>query len=820
MIYPNNFETKVGFDKIRELLSGKCLSPIGKEFVLDMDFSDSFGQISDRLETCREFIRLLHSDVDFPCDNFFDLRPTLKRIRVAGSHMETEELFNLRRSLETISRIVKLLRSEDDDEPLYPRLKAKTADIGTYPDILKKADTIIDSTGNIKDSASPLLQEIRREISATMSGISRSLANILKKAQNDGYIDRDTAPTMRDGRLVIPVNPSHKRKIKGIVHDESASGKTVFIEPAEVVEANNKIRELENDEKREIIRILTEFADMLRPYAEEMSVSYDFLGEMDFIRAKAILSSDMGAQIPRIDNCPQIEWYRAVHPLLQISLKRHGKEVVPLDIKLDRDERILLISGPNAGGKSVCLKSVGLLQYMLQCGIPVPMNDNSRAGIFRNILIDIGDEQSIEDDLSTYSSHLLNMKQFIRNCDGNSLLLIDEFGGGTEPRIGGAIAEALLDRFNRKKAFGVITTHYQNLKQFAENNDGIVNGAMLYDRHKMQPLFKLSIGNPGSSFAIEIARKIGLPEEVIAEASDIVGKDYVSMDKYLQDIVRDKQYWEHKRQNARIMEKRLVELAGRYEKELADIDRERREVLKKAKGEAEQLLDRANAKIENTIREIRESQAEKEKTKALREEIRKFKEEAGAEKEYDDKVAKKLARLNDKKKKKHRVETAAGGQEAKPVMPGDTVRLKGENTVGEVLSCDGKNAVVAFGMIRTKVNKERLEHASRSLLKKQDTRSVFISSSTMDAVRNKQLNFSREIDIRGMRGDEAIEEVAAFIDTAILSGYNTLRILHGTGNGILQQLVRQYLKKIPSIKSFRDEDIQLGGAGITVIELE
>lgn len=820
MIYPNNFETKVGFDKIRELLSGKCLSPIGKEFVLDMDFSDSFGQISDRLETCREFIRLLHSDVDFPCDNFFDLRPTLKRIRVAGSHMETEELFNLRRSLETISRIVKLLRSEDDDEPLYPRLKAKTADIGTYPDILKKADTIIDSTGNIKDSASPLLQEIRREISATMSGISRSLANILKKAQNDGYIDRDTAPTMRDGRLVIPVNPSHKRKIKGIVHDESASGKTVFIEPAEVVEANNKIRELENDEKREIIRILTEFADMLRPYAEEMSVSYDFLGEMDFIRAKAILSSDMGAQIPRIDNCPQIEWYRAVHPLLQISLKRHGKEVVPLDIKLDRDERILLISGPNAGGKSVCLKSVGLLQYMLQCGIPVPMNDNSRAGIFRNILIDIGDEQSIEDDLSTYSSHLLNMKQFIRNCDGNSLLLIDEFGGGTEPRIGGAIAEALLDRFNRKKAFGVITTHYQNLKQFAENNDGIVNGAMLYDRHKMQPLFKLSIGNPGSSFAIEIARKIGLPEEVIAEASDIVGKDYVSMDKYLQDIVRDKQYWEHKRQNARIMEKRLVELAGRYEKELADIDRERREVLKKAKGEAEQLLDRANAKIENTIREIRESQAEKEKTKALREEIRKFKEEAGAEKEYDDKVAKKLARLNDKKKKKHRVETAAGGQEAKPVMPGDTIRLKGENTVGEVLSCDGKNAVVAFGMIRTKVNKERLEHASRSLLKKQDTRSVFISSSTMDAVRNKQLNFSREIDIRGMRGDEAIEEVAAFIDTAILSGYNTLRILHGTGNGILQQLVRQYLKKIPSIKSFRDEDIQLGGAGITVIELE
>lgn len=821
MIYPENFETKVGFDKIREMLSGKCLSPAGKEFTQKMDFSDNYEVISDRLETCREFISLLHSDAEFPCDNFFDLRPALKRIRVAGSHIEAEELFDLRRSLETISKIVKLLRSENDAEtPLYPRLKARAENIGTYPDILKKADATIDKAGNIKDSASPTLQTIRREISSTMSGISRSLAHILKKAREDGYIDKETTPSMRDGRLVIPVNPSHKRKIRGIVHDESASGKTVFIEPAEVVEANNRIRELENEEKREIIKILTEFADTLRPYAEEMTYSYLFLGEMDFIRAKAILSSETGGQIPKIDNCPQIEWYRAVHPLLQISLKRHGKEVVPLDIKLDQNERILLISGPNAGGKSVCLKSVGLLQYMLQCGIPVPMNDNSRAGIFRKIFIDIGDEQSIEDDLSTYSSHLLNMKQFIKNCDGESLLLIDEFGGGTEPRIGGAIAEALLDRFNRKKAFGVITTHYQNLKQFAEDNDGIVNGAMLYDRHRMQPLFKLATGNPGSSFAIEIARKIGLPEEIIAEASDIVGKDYVSMDKYLQDIVRDKQYWEHKRQNVKLMEKRLVELTGRYEKELMDIDKERREVLKQARNEAEQLLDRTNAKIENTIREIRESQAEKERTKALREEIKKFREENGTEKEYGDKVANKIARINEKKKKKRQVQQPSEKPAEKPIMPGDAVRLKGEDTVGEVLSCDGKNAVVAFGMIKTKVSKERLEQASRSQLKKQNTKNIFISPATMDTVRNKQLNFSREIDIRGMRGDEAIEAVAAFIDTAILSGCNTLRILHGTGNGILQQLVRQYLKKIPAIKSFRDEDIQLGGAGITVIELE
>lgn len=821
MIYPNNFEAKVGFDKIREMISDKCLSPMGKEYTCDMNFSDDYEQISERLEICREFIQILHSDTDFPCDHFYDLRTTLKRIRITGSHIEPDELHNLKRSLETVAKAVKLLRGESDTgTALYPKLSAMTENIGTYPDILKKADTIIDLSGNIKDSASPALQTIRREISSTLGGISRSLANILKRAQDDGYIDKETTPTMRDGRLVIPVNPSHKRKIRGIVHDESASGKTVFIEPAEVVEANNRVRELENDEKREIIKILTEFADLLRPHAEEMSYSYLFLGEIDFIRAKALLSTELGAQIPRIDNYPQIEWYKAIHPLLQITLKKHGKEVVPLDIKLDDKERILLISGPNAGGKSVCLKSVGLLQYMLQCGLPVPMNDNSRAGIFRNILIDIGDEQSIEDDLSTYSSHLLNMKQFIKNCDEKSLLLIDEFGGGTEPGIGGAIAEALLDRFNRKKAFGVITTHYQNLKRFAEDNDGIVNGAMLYDRHRMQPLFKLSIGNPGSSFAIEIARKIGLPEEVIAEASDIVGKDYVSMDKYLQDIVRDKQYWEHKRQNAKFMEKRLEELTGRYERELMEIDKERREVIKKAKGEAEQLLDRANAKIENTIREIRESQAEKEKTKALREEIRKFREETGVEKDYDDKVAKKIAKLNDKKKKSRNKEKAPENKVATPVMPGDTVRLKGESTVGEVLSCDEKNATVVFGMIKTKVSKERLEHASRSLLKKQNTKSVFISPSTMDTVRNKQLNFSREIDIRGMRGDEAIEEVAAFIDTAILSGCSTLRILHGTGNGILQQLVRQYLKKIPAIKSFRDEDVQLGGAGITVIELE
>ncbi|MEG1643009.1 MAG: Smr/MutS family protein, partial [Bacteroidales bacterium] len=651
------------------------------------------------------------------------------------------------------------------------------------------------------------------------NGISRSLANIIRRAREEGFVDKDITPAMRDGRLVIPVVPAHKRKIKGIVHDESASGKTVFIEPAEVVEANNRIRELESEEKREIIRILTAFTDTLRPIASEITDSYTFLGVIDFIRAKALFSISINAKVPKVDDCRQVDWFKAVHPLLFLSLKRHGKQVVPLDIRLDEKERILLISGPNAGGKSVCLKTVGLLQYMLQCGIPIPMNDNSRAGIFEDIFIDIGDEQSIEDDLSTYSSHLLNMKQFIKGCSNRSLLLIDEFGGGTEPRIGGAIAEATLDRFNKKEAFGVITTHYQNLKQFAEDHVGIINGAMLYDRHLMQPLFKLSIGNPGSSFAIEIARKIGLPEDVISEASDIVGQEYVSMDKYLQDIVRDKQYWENKRQSVRLMEKRLEELTERYETDIKSIDKERKEILRNAKNDAGILLEQANAKIENTIREIRERQADKEHTKTLREEMRKFKEGIATENADTDRITRKIEKINERKKDKKATVTVSAATNA-PLGRGDAVRLKGENIIGEILSIEGKNTMVAFGLIKSTVKIDKLERVSRSVLKKQESKSVFLSATTTNDVRQKQLNFKSETDVRGLRGEEAIEAVAAFLDTAILSGYSSLRILHGTGNGILQQLIRKYLKTISAVKSFRDEDIQLGGAGVTVVELK
>ena len=821
MIYPNNFEQKIGFDKIRNKIKERCLSPLGEEAAEQITFSTDYKNIIKMVEECNEFLSIIESEKDFPCDHFYDVRVALKRLKVVGTYIDTNELFDLRRSLSSIINIINFLRSGVDEEKIqYPRLKSLTDNIITFPDILKQADKIIDKFGYIKDSASPALYDIRREITSKVNSISRNLANILKKAREEGIVEKDVTPTMRDGRLVIPVMPAHKRKIKGIVHDESASGKTVFIEPAEVVEANNRIRELESEERREIVKILTEFSDIIRPHIDDMVYSYLFMGEIDLIRAKAMFAQSIGAVMPKIDNYCQIDWYGAVHPLLFLSLKRQNKKVVPLDISLDKNKRILIISGPNAGGKSVCLKTVGLLQYMIQCGMLVPMLDNSRVGIFNDIFIDIGDEQSIEDDLSTYSSHLTNMKNFVRNCNEKSLLLIDEFGGGTEPRIGGAIAEALLNRFNAKKSFGIITTHYQNLKQFAEDNDGIINGAMLYDRHIMQPLFKLSIGNPGSSFAIEIARKIGLPEDVISEASDIVGQEYVSMDKYLQDIVRDKRYWEQKRQNVRMLEKRLEDSIVRYEKDILSLEKERKDIIKGAKVEASNILSETNAKIENTIRQIKEAQAEKERTKALREEMRKFKEEISDKENQNSRLSKKIERLNKNNKNKKKEKEQIKHTEEAPLTIGDVVKLKdGGSVAGEILEINGKNITVGFGAIKSVVKIDKLERANRSQLKKQNTKTQYYSSPTNDMIRNKQLSFSSELDVRGMRGDEAIETVAAFIDTAILSGYSNLRILHGTGNGILQQLIRSYLKKITAVKSFREEDIQLGGAGITVVEL-
>lgn len=834
MIYPQNFEQKIGFDQIRQLVKGKCLSTLGMERVDEMAFSDDYREIDRRLEQVMEFISILQGEDDFPSQYFFDVRPSLKRIRVEGLYMDESELFDLRRSLETIRDVVRFLRQTDDEEDEeahspYPALYELAGEVMVFPMLIARINDILDKFGKVKDNASPELLRIRRELAATTGSISRSLNSILRTAQAEGYVEKDVTPTMRDGRLVIPVAPGMKRKIRGIVHDESATGKTVFIEPAEVVEANNRIRELEGEERREIIRILTDFSSVVRPHVPALLQSYEFLAEVDFIRAKALWGMETGSGKPSLEERQEVDWFDAVHPLLQISLAKHGKKVVPLDIELTREQRILLISGPNAGGKSVCLKTVGLLQYMLQCGMPVSMNERSHAGVFRHIFIDIGDEQSIEDDLSTYSSHLTNMKNMMKYCDGQSLILIDEFGGGTEPQIGGAIAEAVLKRFNQKGTFGVITTHYQNLKHFAEDHEGVVNGAMLYDRHEMRALFQLQIGNPGSSFAVEIARKIGLPEDVIADASEIVGSEYIQSDKYLQDIVRDKRYWETKRQNIRRREKQMEETIARYERELEELDRSRKEILKKAKEDAGRLLEESNARIENTIRTIKEAQAEKERTREVRQDLADFRRqvEEADKAAMEEKIARKMDRLREKQERRKERKERQGNEpsvqpvvKVKPIGAGDYVRIKGQTSVGQVMELNGKNAVVMFGLMKTNVKADRLERADAPKQTNTMAKATFVSSETQDRMYEKKLNFKQDIDVRGMRGDEAVQAVTYFIDDAILVGVSRVRILHGTGSGILRTLIRQYLATVPGVADFKDEHVQFGGAGITVVDLK
>ena len=834
MIYPQNFEQKIGFDQIRQLVKGKCLSTLGMERVDEMAFSDDYREIDRRLERVMGFISILQREDDFPSRYFFDVRPSLKRIRVEGLYMDESELFDLRRSLETIRDVVRFLRQTDDEEDEeahspYPALYELAGEVMVFPMLIARINDILDKFGKVKDNASPELLRIRRELAATTGSISRSLNSILRTAQAEGYVEKDVTPTMRDGRLVIPVAPGMKRKIRGIVHDESATGKTVFIEPAEVVEANNRIRELEGEERREIIRILTDFSSVVRPHVPALLQSYEFLAEVDFIRAKALWGIETGSGKPSLEERQVVDWFDAVHPLLQISLAKHGKKVVPLDIELTREQRILLISGPNAGGKSVCLKTVGLLQYMLQCGMPVSMNERSHAGVFRHIFIDIGDEQSIEDDLSTYSSHLTNMKNMMKYCDGQSLILIDEFGGGTEPQIGGAIAEAVLKRFNQKGTFGIITTHYQNLKHFAEDHEGVVNGAMLYDRHEMRALFQLQIGNPGSSFAVEIARKIGLPEDVIADASEIVGSEYIQSDKYLQDIVRDKRYWETKRQNIRRREKQMEETIARYERELEELDRSRKEILKKAKEDAGRLLEESNARIENTIRTIKEAQAEKERTREVRQNLADFRRqvEEADKAAMEEKIARKMDRLREKQERRKERKERQGNEpsvqpvvKVKPIGAGDYVRIKGQTSVGQVMELNGKNAVVMFGLMKTNVKADRLERADAPKQTNTMAKATFVSSETQDRMYEKKLNFKQDIDVRGMRGDEAVQAVTYFIDDAILVGVSRVRILHGTGSGILRTLIRQYLATVPGVADFKDEHVQFGGAGITVVDLK
>ena len=850
LIFQLIMEEKLGFTAIRTLLRGNCLCQLGWERVGEMTFMTDAVEINRQLSEVREFRKLREEAEELQLEFFFDVRQGVARLKLKGTHMEEQELFELMRCLQTIGSFKEVVNDSDDENEndkddlspqpsalslnetsRYPTLWALAKDVFEYPDVSRRISQILDKYGHIKDSASSALFHIRGELKKAAGSVSQTLNSILRKAQQEGLIEKDVTPAMRDGRLVIPISPSMKRKISGIVHDESATGKTLFLEPTAVVEANNRVRELEAEERREIIRILSEVSDEIRPYADGILESMKFLGEIDFIQAKAQLAREFDAIEPEVLPYPHIDWVQARHPLLRNSLRRQNKEIVPLDIILRGEKsevkgdskipsgHLLIISGPNAGGKSVCLKTVGLLQYMMQCGLSVPMRENSTMGVFNAIMIDIGDEQSIEDDLSTYSSHLLNMKKMIKAANDKVLLLIDEFGTGTEPQIGGAIAEAVLKQFWERKAWGVITTHYQNLKHFAEDHPGVINGAMLYDRHEMKALFQLQIGRPGSSFAIEIARKTGLPEEVISDASEIVGQDYIQSDKYLQDIVRDKRYWEQKRQTVHQREKDVEKTITRYETNIEEIDKERKAILRRAKEQAEELLREANRKIENTIREIREAAAEKERTRQLREELNDFRNEVREidTTEKDAAIEKKMQQIlaRRERKAKRKQEKEAGGQGSGLKAQGSGLKAQEPPKPQELSPIE--KLMKKFNEGDTSFDVKVTQKSSIAAMA--DAERAKKSSMTRKVIEEHTRNFSHEIDVRGLRGDEALLKVQHFVDDAILIGVSQVRILHGKGNGILRSLIRDYLNALPNVLSCRDEHVQFGGAGITVVEL-
>ena len=761
------------------------MSNLGKERVDAMQWLTHYPTVRNLLARVREMMALLTDPaLAFPHGEIYDLREALARIRIEGLFMDEAELFSLRKMLDYAGQLERFFATLDRVKyPLLSNSSQSERPISNnfINSVTSAIDKIIDRYGKMRDNASPELARLRKEISASQGSVSRALNAILRQAQAEGILDKDAAPTMREGRLVLPVPPAYKRKIGGIVHDESATGKTVFIEPQQVVEANNRIRELEGEERRERMRILMAITADIRPQVPQILETETYLGEVDFLRAKALFAIDMHAIVPEISKKPMIDWREAYHPVLLLNFRRQGKTVVPLTIRLT-DNRILVISGPNAGGKSVCLKTVAMLQYMMQCGLPVPMSEASQMGFFKQLLIDIGDEQSIEDDLSTYSSHLRNMKHFVRYADAQTLLLIDEFGTGTEPMIGGAIAEAVLSQLNEQHAFGVITTHYGNLKHLAERTDGIVNGAMLYDRGQLKPLFQLSIGQAGSSFAVEIARQIGLPETIIQRATDIVGEEHIDYDKQLQDIARDKRYWENKRQNIRQKEKHLEEKIAHYEEQMAGIKAKKRAILEEANAEAADLLRKSNATIERTIREIKEAKAEKKATQAARQ---------------------KVENLKTKVEKK--------GDEAR--------RREGEKARGE-----RQNKVLRDLSELKVLTKNPAKLIQEQGTKSQEQRRI---SNVADELRKKKLSFQRELDIRGLRADEALEVLIAYVDDALMVNAEQVTILHGTGTGALKQVVRDYLaerqKSMRRLKSgdisFHDGDPDRGGAGITVVEL-
>lgn len=826
MIYPKNFEEKIGFDKIRQKLRQYCLSPLGIDRVNAMHFWKTPEPIREALECVEEYQQIELLGEEMPLHYVIDCRDILEKLMPEATFAEVEEMHQLQLSLDTIKKVHLFFKKHRER---FPRLWLLAEKVKLFPYLESRFEAILSPQGKIKDNASPRLFEIRKESHRIQGEISKRMHRLLEQCKHEGITEEGATLAVRDGRLVLPVNSTFKRKIKGFIYDESSTGKTTFIEPAEVVELNNDLKELELAERKEIIKILTQLADDIRPYIPELLQDFEFLADIDFIHAKAQLAKEIHAVKPSIaTDKPIIDWYDATHPLLYLHLKAEGKTVVPLNIRLNENQRILVISGPNAGGKSVCLKTVGLLQYMFQCGLPIPVKSTSEIGIFEQIFLDIGDEQSIEDDLSTYSSHLIHMKYFVKNANPQTLFLIDELGAGTEPTVGGAIAESVLEELNRLGAYGVVTTHFSNLKHFASSTPGLINGAMLFDMEHLTPLFKLFMGEPGSSFAFEIARKIGLPEPILQRASEKVGSGYIDFDRALRQLIRDKHYWQQKRAQVKESAKKLESMLSRYGQELEDIAKLRKEIIAQAKVEAQQLIQNANKTIENTIRTIKESQAEKEKTRTARLELTQIRQQLENHPEEEARIQQKIAKLKEREGRKNKTTATT---ESKPSQTdkvaesrhifdvGDKVKLVGQNTVGEVLEVNEKSVMVAFGNMITTLPHKRLEKVSSNEYKKMIKDQATTTSGYLDQLAERRRNFKLQLDVRGMRTQEALEKVADYIDDAIMLGISEVKILHGKGNGILRQMIRDYLKTIDMVEDFHDEHVEFGGAGITVVKI-
>ena len=818
MLYPEKFEEKIGFDKIRSIIFGDCLSEIGKEYVSNMTFSIDYEGIKQQIEYTNEFKNICSYYDSYPTSHYFDLRPVLQRLKVEGTHLSTEELFDLRRSLESIRAIYQFFQQREEDE--FPALKNLVKSIVLFPFVYDKIGQIINKHGDIKDNASSELMKIRKDLASKQSGISKITHKILQNAKNEGIVDKDTSLTIRDGRMLIPVQVAHKRKIKGFVYDESATGKTAFIEPIETIEINNDIRELEFSERREIIRILTAFADSIRPYIEELTESYNVLGYLDFIRAKAMFALKTQSVKPHVENGLILDYKNARHPLLYLAFKKDNRKVVPLSLTLDNSNRILIISGPNAGGKSVCLKTVGLIQYMFQCGLLVPADESSALGIFGRMFIDIGDDQSLENDLSTYSSHLRNMKYFVEHGNSETLLLIDEFGTGTEPLLGGAIAEAVLKQLNKSKIYGLITTHYTNLKHVASKEEGIINGAMLFDTDKLEPLFVLKTGFPGRSYAFEIAGKIGLSKDILEDATQSTGYKHIDYEESLKQLEKEKKYISGKKKKISDLEKKLESLISNYSTEYEKTLKNRKEIIRQTEAQAKEILDSLNKRIENSIFEIKQAQAEKEKTKHIRQSLDGLKEHVNDHmKEQQEKIDTKLNNLEKKKAKKTKKKTPQK-EISKELQNGDMVKIADNDTIGEILSIEGNKAKVVIGNMQTIVPKKRLERVEKQHVSGNTNRRTPTVSNLSDNLLKRKSQFKSNIDIRGKRGDEALQAVREYIDEAIVVEAEQVKILHGTGSGILRQLVRDYLSSVDLVGSYRDEKVQFGGTGITVVDFK